>query len=253
MIKRVHHVGIVVRSLSTAYGFWRDVLGLPVIREAELDDQGVRAALLACGSCEVELIEPARPDTGVASFLASRGGGLHHICFETDDVAREVKRFWATGVEMIDGVPRPGLAGTIAFVNPRSCAGILVEMATPPAGHPPLPEVPLSVTVIHLIVEDVQAAVKRFRDLFGLTIRISHPDWSVAQLAVGGVALQLSSTLATSGKPGISLLRIMTREIDAVASRLDVRKLAYRRDAVGLVMSSDATQGVPLIIHQPIA
>jgi methylmalonyl-CoA epimerase len=241
----------VVQKLAGAYTFWRDTLGLPLIREAEVKDQGVRAALLACGACEIELIEPTVPDTGVARFLAQRGEGLHHLCLESDNVGRDVQRFVGTGVEMIDAKPRKGLAGMIAFVHPRSCAGILVELATP-GETPPSTEGLLTMTVVHLIVEDVQRTTHLYRDLFGLPIRISHPDWSIAQLAVGGVALQLSSTTATSGKPGISILRLMTRDIPDIAARLAARGLSFRQDAVGLVLGPAATHGVPMIIHQPI-
>ena len=75
-MRRIHHVGIVVRSLAQAYGFWRDTLGLPVVREAEIADQGVRAALLGAGDSEIELLEPVAADTGVARFLATRGEGV---------------------------------------------------------------------------------------------------------------------------------------------------------------------------------
>lgn len=252
MITQLHHVGVLVQDLAAGYRFWRDTLGLRVLQEADLPDQGVRAALLACGSCEIELIQPTAPDTGVARFLQSRGEGPHHICFQSDDVGRDVKRFWGTGVEMIDAKPRKGLAGMIAFIHPRACAGILIELATP-IDPPPPAESPLVVTVVHLIVEDVQAATNLYRDMFGLPIRISHPDWSVAQLAAGGVALQLSSSVATSGKLGVSILRLMTPDIDAVAARLTGQGLAYRQDAVGLVLGPAATHGTPMIIHKPIS
>jgi methylmalonyl-CoA/ethylmalonyl-CoA epimerase len=252
VIKRIHHVGIAVPDLAGGYAFWRDTLGLSLIREAEVKDQGVRAALLGSGACELELLEPTSPETPVGRFLASRRGGLHHLCFESDDVERDVKRFFGTGVEMIDARPRRGLAGMIAFVHPRSCAGILVELATPIEKASP-PEGPLTVTVVHLIVENVQAATHLYRDMFGLPIRISHPDWSIAQLAAGPVALQLSSTTATAGKPGISMLRIMTRDVEAVARRLEGKGIPFRQDQVGLVLGHAATQGVPLIIHRPIS
>ncbi len=252
MIRRVHHVGVVVPDLPAGYAFWRDTLGLPLVREAEVRDQGVRAALLGCGSCEIELLAPLGPDTPVGRFLARRGQGLHHVCLESDDVGRDVQRFYGTGVEMIDAKPRLGLAGMIAFVHPRACAGILVELATPLAEATVVPS-PLTVTVVHLIVEQVQAAVDLFRNLFGLPVRISHPDWSVAQLAAGDVALQLSSTTATAGQPGVSLLRLMTRDVAGIAARLAARDLAFRQDAVGLVLAPGATGGVPLVIHQPQA
>jgi methylmalonyl-CoA epimerase len=252
VIKRVHHVGIAVPDLAGGYALWRDTLGLPLIREAEVKDQGVRAALLACDGCEIELLEPMAPDTPVGRFLQSRGPGLHHLCFESDDVERDVKRFFGTGVELIDARPRKGLAGLIAFVHPRSCAGILVEVATPIDKAAP-PEAALTVTVVHLIVENVETATHLYRDMFGLPIRISHPDWSIAQLAGGAVALQLSSTVTTAGKPGISMLRLMTRDIDSVAARLEAAGIQYRRDQVGLVLGPKATRGVPLIIHKPIS
>ncbi len=252
MFKRVHHVGIAVQELAAAYTLWRDTLGLSVIREAELRDQGVRAALLACGACEVELLEPLSPDTPVGRYLATRGEGLHHLCLESDNVERDVARFFGTGVELIDAKPRKGLAGMIAFVHPRSCAGILVEVTTPFDAAPP-PDSPLTVTVIHLIVEDVQTATHLYRDMFGLPIRISHPDWSIAQLAAGPVAVQLSSTTTTAGKPGLSMLRLMTRDVAGMASRLESHGIAFRQDQVGLVLGPGATRGVPLIIHQPIS
>ena len=132
-MRRIHHVGIVVNRLAEAYGFYRDVLGLPLVREAEIADQGVRAALLAAGDSEVELLEPLGPTTPVGRFLAKRGEGLHHLCFETPDVGKSLTSLQERGVELLDTAPRAGLAGQIAFLHPRACSGVLVEMATPPA------------------------------------------------------------------------------------------------------------------------
>src|SRR5207237_3368357 len=134
-IRRVHHVGIVVRRLDEAYGFYRDALRLPLVREAMVPDQGVHAALLAAGESEIELLEPRAPG-GVQRFLDTRGEGLHHVCFEVPDVERALTAFAAQQVELIDRVPRPGLAGRIGFLHPRACAGVLVELATPSPGAP---------------------------------------------------------------------------------------------------------------------
>lgn len=250
MIRGLHHVGVAVRDLAAASAFWRDTLGLPLVREAELPAHGVRAALLACGACEIELLEPIGVDSGVGRFLDRRGEGLHHLCLESDDVGREVDHLVSRGVEMIDRQPRLGLAGRVAFLHPRSCAGVLVEVATPPAPKRIIPP-PLTVTVVHLIVEHVREATHHYRDLFGLPIRISHPDWSLAQVAAAGVALQLATPGATSGKPGLSMLRLMTQDVEPLAARLDASRVAYRRDAVGLVLGPRASHGVPLIIHKP--
>jgi methylmalonyl-CoA/ethylmalonyl-CoA epimerase len=131
MIKKIHHIGIVVRSLEEGYRFYRDALGLPLQKEAIVQEQGVRAALLTLGDCEIELLEPIDPQGGVARFLERRGEGLHHICFETDDIDAELAGLKERGVELIDQQPRRGLAGMICFLHPRAHRGVLVELAQP--------------------------------------------------------------------------------------------------------------------------
>jgi len=131
MLKRIHHIGVVVPNLEEAYRFWRDTLGLKFTRSATIEEQGVKAALLKVGDSEVELLEPLSPDNGVGKFLARRGGGLHHLCFETDDVDRELEGARAKGLALIDQSPHKGLAGMICFLHPKATRGVLVEYAQP--------------------------------------------------------------------------------------------------------------------------
>lgn len=131
MLKRIHHVGVVVSDLEAGLRFWQHTLGLAFTKSAMIAEQGVRAALLKVGESEIELLEPINPDGGVAKFLARRGGGLHHICFETDDVARELEAAKAMGIQLIDQHPRAGLAGLICFLHPKATRGVLVEYAQP--------------------------------------------------------------------------------------------------------------------------
>jgi methylmalonyl-CoA epimerase len=131
MLKRIHHVGVVVPNLEQGYRFWRDLLGLKLTKTATIEEQGVKAALLKVGDSEIELLEPLGPESGVGKFLARRGGGLHHICFETDDVARELDAARDKGLELIDQKPRHGLAGMICFLHPKATRGVLVEYAQP--------------------------------------------------------------------------------------------------------------------------
>jgi methylmalonyl-CoA epimerase len=131
MLKKIHHVGVVVRSADEALKFYRDALGLPVTDDRVIEDQGVRGVLLRIGGSEIELLEPTREDTGVARFLATRGEGMHHICFESDDVDKELEGARRKGIELIDQKPRLGLAGMICFLHPKSNHGVLVEFATP--------------------------------------------------------------------------------------------------------------------------
>ncbi len=134
MLTKIHHVGVVVHSADEAMKFYRDALGLEVTADRVIEDQGVRGVLLQIGNSEIELLEPTREDTGVARFLQSRGEGMHHICFESDDVNKELDAARAKGIELIDQAPRPGLAGMICFLHPKSNHGVLVEFATPIAG-----------------------------------------------------------------------------------------------------------------------
>lgn len=133
MLKRIHHVGIVVPTLDEGLRFWRDLLGLPVTKSAALEDQGVRAALLDLGASEIELLEPLAPENPIGRFLARSGGGLHHLCFESDDVASDLAAARARSIPLIDQRPRPGLAGMICFLHPKATHGVLVEYAQPPA------------------------------------------------------------------------------------------------------------------------
>lgn len=131
MLRKIHHVGIVVADLEKAKRFWRDLLGLAVVKTAVVQDQGVKAALLKAGESEIELLEPIVAESGVGKFLARRGGGLHHVCFETEDIDGELNRARAKGIQLIDQQPRPGLAGMICFLHPKATRGVLVEYAQP--------------------------------------------------------------------------------------------------------------------------
>lgn len=125
---RIHHVGAVVRSLDEARALYEDTLGMRLLKEAVMPDQGVRAALLALDGGLFELLEPIEPDTGVARFLESRGEGMHHVCLEVDDIRATLADLKAKGVPLVDEEPREGLTGTIAFLHPSALLGVLVEL-----------------------------------------------------------------------------------------------------------------------------
>jgi methylmalonyl-CoA/ethylmalonyl-CoA epimerase len=124
---RIAHVGIAVHTLDASLPFYRDVLGLPVI---PLDDSdGARITGLQAGDSVVELLEAERPDSPIAKFLAKRGAGIHHLCFETADLDATLARCRAAGIRLIDEVPRRGADGKrIAFIHPGATGGVLVEL-----------------------------------------------------------------------------------------------------------------------------
>lgn len=176
MFTRIHHVAVAVRSLDQAYRFYRDALGLPVHKEAVVQEQGVKAALLPVGGSEIELLEPIDPAGGVAKFLERRGEGLHHVCFETDDIAKELEGVRARGIALIDQAPRVGLAGLIAFMHPKANHGVLVECAQViegpghvEAGQP----LALGIHRLAVAVPDMDAAAAKFAANFGM---VEVPD-----------------------------------------------------------------------------
>lgn len=133
-VGRVHHVAVVVRAMDAALGFYRDTLGLAPGPVVPIPSDRVRIAFLPVGETRIELVEPTDDSTGVARFLASRGEGFHHVCFEVPDISAALTRLAIDGVELIDTAPRPGAEGPVAFLHPRSCHGVLVELIEAPGG-----------------------------------------------------------------------------------------------------------------------
>ena len=128
-IKRIDHIAIVVDDIDTALDFWEDALGLDVSHIEEVTNQESMVAFLPSGEGEVELVEPTSETSGVAKYLAKRGPGMHHICFEVDDIRATLARLRQHGVHLIDEEPTIGTGGKqIAFVHPKSTSGVLVEL-----------------------------------------------------------------------------------------------------------------------------
>jgi methylmalonyl-CoA epimerase len=124
----VHHIGIAVDDLDAAVDRYSSLFGATLEHRELVDDQGVEAASLLVGGSRVELLAPTGPDTPVGRFLAKRGPGMHHVAFEVSDVAAELARLKADGVQLIDEEPRRGLFGLqVAFVHPDATGGVLAE------------------------------------------------------------------------------------------------------------------------------
>jgi methylmalonyl-CoA/ethylmalonyl-CoA epimerase len=129
MIKKVDHVSIAVSDIAEGLKTFENLLGIKAGHVEEIPEQGVKAAMIMVGDIEIELIEPTKPDSGVAKFLEKKGEGIHHICFEVDDVDKELDSLAAKGVDLIDKQGRDGLAGKVGFIHPRSTKGVLIELA----------------------------------------------------------------------------------------------------------------------------
>jgi len=128
-IKRIDHIAIAVEDLNQSLGFWEHALGLHVHATRNVPEQAVDVAFLPVGASEVELVKPVTADSGIAKWMQKRGPGIHHICFEVDDIRQTLAELAEHGMELIDKEPRVGASGKLyAFVHPKSTGGVLVEL-----------------------------------------------------------------------------------------------------------------------------
>jgi methylmalonyl-CoA/ethylmalonyl-CoA epimerase len=127
-ITHINHIAIAVADIDSALSFWRDALGLGVDHIEDVPSQKAVVAFLPCGDSEVELVKPVTEDTGVAKFLAERGGGMHHLCFEVDDLEGMLLQLKTKGIRLINEVAMDLPGRKMAFIHPMSTGGVLVEL-----------------------------------------------------------------------------------------------------------------------------
>ena len=247
MVQKIHHVGIVVREIDEALRFYQDSLGLPVIKRGELKRHGVAAALLATGESAIELVEPTDPTTGVARFLRERGEGLHHLCFQTEDVGRDLIELRQKGVLLIDEVPRPGLPGLIAFLHPKSTAGVLVELASPTEEIPRHEAVRMKRVVISS--SDVPRACDLYRDLFDIHGKSVNGN-ARTLLDVGRSALLIVPAEEAGGVEGMLALSLVSEDLSLLLERFRGHGVALRSGAGELTVEPSSSHGVHLHVSR---
>lgn len=124
----IAHIGLAVQSNDALRPLLRDILGLD--DAALADSDGARIAGYVAGDALIELLEPSVPGTPIAKFIEKRGAGIHHLCLAVDDLDATLARCRAAGVVTIDQEPRRGAEGKrVAFLHPKSTAGILIELS----------------------------------------------------------------------------------------------------------------------------
>ena len=126
---KINHLGIATKGIDEALKFWSDALGLENVHTEVVEDQKVRVAMLPIGESRVELLEPTSEDSPISKFLEKRGGGIHHIAVEVDDIVTSLQNLKAKGMRLIDETPRVGAENClVAFVHPSSTNGVLLEL-----------------------------------------------------------------------------------------------------------------------------
>jgi methylmalonyl-CoA/ethylmalonyl-CoA epimerase len=138
MLTRIDHVGIAVRDLEEAIGFYQRTFGVRVVHWEVNEEQGVREAMLAVGesgSC-IQLLAPLRPDSPIGRFLERSGEGIQQVAYGVDDLDSASAQLRAAGVRLLYDTPRRGTADSrINFVHPKDAGGVLVELVEAAGSH----------------------------------------------------------------------------------------------------------------------
>jgi len=127
---KISHIAIAVEDLEVAKNAFETLVGNKVQLVEDVPDQKVRVGMIPVGESQLELAGPTDPSSTISKFIQKRGEGIHHICFEVDNIKSELSRLKAAGFQLIDEKPRLGADGhLIAFIHPRTTAGVLVELS----------------------------------------------------------------------------------------------------------------------------
>lgn len=137
MITALDHIAIAVPDLERAIRRFLDDFGLEFAGREDVEEAQTSTAFFPIEGTQIELVHPLRGGGPVAGFLERRGGGLHHLCFRTDNIDEDVARLKARGYEFLSDEPQPGAHNCrVIFIHPRSCDGVLIELSEPPAEAP---------------------------------------------------------------------------------------------------------------------
>ena len=130
----IEHIGIAVKELKTDAPFWKHILGIDHTHSEKVEAEGVLTDIYDTGKGKVELLESLHPDSPVKKFLEDRGPGIHHVCFEVDDIYTSIKELKDKNIRVIGDKYTIGVEGyKVVFIHPRSTGGILVELAEKPS------------------------------------------------------------------------------------------------------------------------
>ena len=126
----IEHIGIAVNSIDKDAPFWKHILNFPHRGTEAVENQGVMTDIYDTGRGKVELLEAMGEDSPIGKFLENRGAGIHHVCFEVDNITRAIKELKEFNVQVLSNEPTIGAEGyKVVFIHPKSTGGVLVELA----------------------------------------------------------------------------------------------------------------------------
>jgi len=127
MIKKISHLGMAVKDLEEAREFYRSVFGLESSPPITGGDGTIKVSMVEVGDTLIELLQPVGNEGVMAKYLEKRGEGFHHICYEVNDINKEISSLSHSGIEVL-GEPKPGAEGMSIFLHPGRTHGVLIEL-----------------------------------------------------------------------------------------------------------------------------
>jgi methylmalonyl-CoA/ethylmalonyl-CoA epimerase len=168
MFKKIDHIGIAVNNIEEAASLFDKVFGLKIAKQEIIEDQDLIAALIPTNNVRFELMQPTKPDSVIGRFIEKKGQGIHHICFEVENIIEEIEALQNRDVNVIQGHPREGFVGDVEFIHPKSANGVLTEIAQVTLRTPV--NIDLGVHHITIATKDRDAAVDNWINKFGLKL-----------------------------------------------------------------------------------
>ncbi|TFE03164.1 methylmalonyl-CoA epimerase [Jeotgalibacillus salarius] len=128
-MKKTDHIGVAVKSIEQALPFYTEMLALTLIKEETVESQGVKVAFLDAGNIKIELLEPTRSDSPIASFIEKKGEGIHHVAFGVNHIDERIEELKSKGLKFTSDASKPGAGGAqVAFLHPKQAHGVLYEL-----------------------------------------------------------------------------------------------------------------------------
>ncbi|GAB5414435.1 MAG: methylmalonyl-CoA epimerase [Congregibacter sp.] len=136
MITALDHIAIAVPDLEKAIQRFKEDFGLPFDGTEEVEAAKTTTAFFPLPPTNIELVHPLNGEGPIAKYLESRPGGMHHLCFRSDDIHADIERLKEKGYQFLADEPAPGAHGSLTiFIHPRSCDGVLIEINQPAQDH----------------------------------------------------------------------------------------------------------------------
>jgi methylmalonyl-CoA/ethylmalonyl-CoA epimerase len=134
MVRRLEHIAVAVKDVEASTRLFETLLGINGSDIEMVPEERVKVAFFELEGSRLELVQGIGSDNPMSTFIERRGEGLHHLCFEVEDLPKTLRLLHAAGFPLIDSVPKPGSRGTrVAFLHPKGCNGVLIELVEQPS------------------------------------------------------------------------------------------------------------------------